>query len=74
MKRNGGNGHGDGPGVPIGTHRARAKYLTSSTPANDAGPELVVLTAEQLVALVRNAVDIALDERDARAGSGRGQA
>jgi hypothetical protein len=64
------NGHGDGSGVPIGTRRARAKYLTGKAPANDGGPELVVLTAEQLVALVRNAVDIALDERDARAGRG----
>jgi hypothetical protein len=50
----------------VGTPRARAKYLTDSSPAND-GDELVVLTAAELVVLVKNAVDIALDERDARA-------
>jgi hypothetical protein len=63
VKRNGGHGHGDdnGNGVSADAPRARARYLTSSTPAaNDAGPELVVLTAEQLVALVKSAVDEAL--------------
>jgi hypothetical protein len=69
VKRDGGRGNGgdgNGHGVPVGPPRARAKYLTDSSPAND-GDELVVLTAAELVALVRNAVDIALDERDARA-------
>ena len=68
VKRNGGNGHGDGPGVSTDDlPRARAKYLTSSTPANDV--PAYTLTAEELVALVRSAVDLALDERDAREGA-----
>jgi len=50
----------------------RARYLTSSTPAPVEGDAPVVtLTGAQLVALVRSAVNAALDERDERDGTGR---
>jgi hypothetical protein len=62
VKRNGnGNGHGDGgngEGVsPEELPRPRAKYLTSSTPANDgADAGIVVISTALLVEMVRAAV------------------
>jgi hypothetical protein len=54
---------------PHNGRRPRAKYLTNSTPANDLGDApAFTLTAEQVVALVRDAVSLALNERDARQG------
>ncbi len=61
MKR---SGHGDGPVSIRDLPRARARYLTSSSPAPEA--PVVTLTAEELVALVTDAVNRALDARDGR--------
>lgn len=58
----------DGVDHPAGSLNGsgRAKYVGSAPSANDVDAPAFTLTASQLAAVVRTAVGLALDERDAR--------